>query len=144
MRIMLFSHVLIPYDGSELSIKSLDKALEFAKLDQSMKITVLHIVSIPPRTMHMSLYNQYKQSILDEAEEIIQPAKAKLAEIENQSQALVKEAPSFISILKFAKEWDCDLIIMGSRGLSGIKEFLGSVSHLIIQKSPIPVMLMKS
>ena len=92
----------------------------------------------------MSLYNQYKQSILDGANEIIQPAKAKLAEIENSSQALVKEAPSFITILKLAKEWDCDLIIMGSRGLSGIKEFLGSVSHLIIQKSPIPIMLMKS
>ena len=141
---MLFSHVLVPYDGSELSIKSLDKAIEFARLDPNMKITVLHIESIPPRTVQMSLYNQYKQSILDEADEIIQPAKAKLAEIENPSQAFVKEAPSFSAILTFAKEWDCDFIIMGSRGLSGIKEFLGSVSHLIIQKSPIPVMLMKS
>jgi nucleotide-binding universal stress UspA family protein len=33
---------------------------------------------------------------------------------------------------------------MGSRGLSGIREFLGSVSHLIVQKSNIPVMVMKS
>lgn len=141
---MLFSHVLVPYDGSELSIKSLDKAIEFAKIDPKMKITVLHIVSIPPRTVQMSLYHQYKQTILDEAEEIIKPAQAKLAEIENPSQALVKEAPSYSSILQLAKEWDCDLIIMGSRGLSGIKEFLGSVSHLIVQKSPIPVMLMKA
>ena len=93
----------------------------------------------------MSIYNQYKQSILDEADEIIQPAIAKLAEIENPSQVLVKEPPSFSAILTFAKESDCDFIIMmGSRELSGIKEFLGSVSHLIIQKSPIPVMLMKS
>lgn len=141
---MLFSHVLVPYDGSELSVKSLDKAIEFAQLDPNMKITVLHIVSIPPRAVQMSLYHQYKQSILDQANEIIEPAKAKLAELENPSQALVKEAPSFSAILQLAKEWDCDLIIMGSRGLSGIKEFLGSASHLIIQKSPIPVMLMKS
>ena len=71
MHTMLFSHVLVPYDGSELSIKSLDKAIEFAQLNPNMKITVLHIVSIPPRTVQMSLYNQYKQSILDEANEII-------------------------------------------------------------------------
>src|SRR3954465_14240725 len=114
MYIMLFSHVLVPYDGSQILIKSFDKAIEFARLDPNMKITVLHIVSIPPRTVQMSLYNQYKQSILDEANEIIQPTKDKLADIENPSQALVKEAPSYSSILKFAKEWDCDLIIMGS------------------------------
>lgn len=141
---MLFSHILVPFDGSELSIKSLDKAIEFAKLDPNMKITVLHVVTIPPRTVQMSLYNQYKQSILEEAKEVIQLAKPRLAEIPNPTEAYIKEAPSFTVILQEANELNCDLIIMGSRGLSGIKEFLGSVSHLIVQKSKIPVMLMKT
>ena len=141
---MLFSHILVPYDGSEQSVKSLDKAIEFAKQDQQIKLTVLHVVSIPPRTVQMSLYNQFKQSILDEANEIIKPAKAKLEEIPNPSNAYVKEAPSFNAVLQEAYDLNCDLIIMGSRGLSGIKEFLGSVSHLIVQKSKIPVLVMKS
>src|SRR4051812_5168091 len=122
MCIMLFTHVLVPYDGSELAIKSLDKAIEFAQLDPNMKITVLHVVTMPPRTVQMSLYNQYKQSILNEANEIIEPSKVKLAKIDNPSEAHVKEASSYSAILQLANKWDCDLIIMGSRGLSGIKE----------------------
>ncbi len=141
---MLFSHILVPYDGSEQSIKSLNKAIQFAKQDPNIRLTVLHVISIPPRTVQMSLYNQYKQSILDEANEIIQPAKEKLNQLPNPTEAYVKEAPSFNVILQEANELDCDLIIMGSRGLSGIAEFLGSVSHLIVQKSRIPVMVMKS
>ncbi|WP_338469672.1 universal stress protein [Niallia sp. XMNu-256] len=141
---MLFSHILVPYDGSEQSIKSLDKAIEFAKQDPKIKLTVLHVVSIPPRTVQMSLYIQYKQTILDGANEIIKPANAKLSQLPNPTEVYVKEAPSFNAILQEAYDLNCDLIIMGSRGLSGIKEFLGSVSHLIVQKSRIPVMVMKS
>ncbi|WP_428911569.1 universal stress protein [Niallia sp. Krafla_26] len=141
---MLFSHILVAYDGSEQSVKSLDKAIEFAKQDPQVKLTVLHVVSIPPRTVQMSLYQDFKQSILDEANDIIKPAKEKLTEIPNPSQAYVKEAPSYNAILEEAYNLNCDLIVMGSRGLSGIKEFLGSVSHLIVQKSKIPVMVMKS
>jgi hypothetical protein len=58
MHTMLFSHVLVPYDSSELPIKLLDKVIEFAQLNPNMKITVLHIVSIPPKTAQISLYNQ--------------------------------------------------------------------------------------
>jgi len=35
-------------------------------------------------------------------------------------------------------------VVMGSRGLSGLKEiFLGSVSHHVVQKSSCPVMIVK-
>ena len=35
---MLFSNILVAYDGSELASKSLDKAIEFAKLDPTLKL----------------------------------------------------------------------------------------------------------
>lgn len=45
-------------------------------------------------------------------------------------------------ILEYAKEHEQDLIIMGSRGLSGIKEImLGSVSHKVTQLSKCPVLI---
>ena len=140
---MLFSNIFVPYDGSELASKSLDKAIEFAKLDPAIKIYVLHVVAIPPNTVHTTLYNQFKKAILDEANVTVEPAKAKLAEIPNPSEVFVKVGSSFYVIIQQAKESNCDLIIMGSRGLSGIREFLGSVSHSITQQSSIPVLLMK-
>ncbi|WP_222427818.1 universal stress protein [Sporomusa sp. KB1] len=41
---------------------------------------------------------------------------------------MLEGSPAHI-ILKHAQEHNCDLIIMRCRGLTGIKEFMGSVSH---------------
>lgn len=40
---MLFSHIVVPYDGSKLALESLDKAIEFAKIDPAIKISVIHV-----------------------------------------------------------------------------------------------------
>jgi nucleotide-binding universal stress UspA family protein len=47
-------------------------------------------------------------------------------------------------ILKTAEDVSANLIVIGSRGLSGIRElFLGSVSHAVVQHSTIPVLVVK-
>jgi nucleotide-binding universal stress UspA family protein len=140
---LLYSNILVPYDGSELALKALDKSIGFAKLDPTVKITVLHVVTIQSMTVHTSLYIHLKIAKLENANETVKPVKVKLAKIPNPSEVLIREgSPSYV-ILQQAKETNCDLIIMGSRGLSGIKEFLGSISHSITQQSSIPVLLMK-
>jgi nucleotide-binding universal stress UspA family protein len=140
---LLYSNILVPYDGSELALKALDKSIEFAKLDPTVKITVLHVVTIQSMTVHTSLYIHLKIAKLENANETVKPVKVKLAKIPNPSEVLIRAgSPSYV-ILQQAKETNCDLIIMGSRGLSGIKEFLGSISHSITQQSSIPVLLMK-
>jgi nucleotide-binding universal stress UspA family protein len=48
------------------------------------------------------------------------------------------------AILDTAKKVDADLIVVGTRGLSGLKELLlGSVSHKVIQLSPCPCLVVK-
>jgi len=47
-------------------------------------------------------------------------------------------------LLKQAKEWPADLIVVGSHGRSGLEQFLlGSVSREIVSKSPCSVMVVK-
>lgn len=140
---MLFSHILIPYDGSELAEKALEKAIEFANLDPNTKITVLHVVEFPPKTYQYDFYHKIKESILEEAEKTLRPVKFDLGQIPNPAEVIIKEGLSHKIILETAIELQCDLIIMGSRGLSGIKEFLGSVSHTVTQRAQLPVLLMK-
>ncbi|MFB5610052.1 MAG: universal stress protein, partial [Nitrosarchaeum sp.] len=49
-----------------------------------------------------------------------------------------------IEIDEMAKKKGFDIIVIGSRGQSGIKEiFLGSVANAIIHKSKIPVLVIK-
>ncbi|MDJ0731634.1 MAG: universal stress protein [Crocosphaera sp.] len=48
------------------------------------------------------------------------------------------------SIIKLAKNWQADLIIMGHRGLTGLSEmFLGSVSNYVVHHAPCTVLLIQ-
>jgi len=142
---MLFSNILVPYDGSSLAEVSLAKAIQFAQLDPSVKITVIHVAQISSKPAHTptDLYNRYRAAVREEAEQLVEPLKGKLEQIPNSTELIIKSGSAAYVILQHARDLGCDLIIMGSRGLSGIKAYLGSVSHTITQQSDIPVLLMK-
>jgi len=47
-------------------------------------------------------------------------------------------------LLKSAREMEADLIVIGSRGRTGIEKFLlGSVAEKVVLQSPIPVLMIK-
>ena len=46
-------------------------------------------------------------------------------------------------LIKLIKERDYDLVIIGNRGLSGVQEYLGSVSHKVLHGSPVSVLIAK-
>ncbi|MEX2103781.1 MAG: universal stress protein, partial [Bacilli bacterium] len=47
-------------------------------------------------------------------------------------------------IVKYANENEVDLIVLGSRGLNALQEFvLGSVSHKVAKRANCPVMIVK-
>ena len=141
---MFCSKVLVAYDGSDSAKKALKKATDLAKLDQAIKVEVIYVISMP-KIPHTVLDNiQDIETIMyQEGQKIIAQAQTFLSEIPNFSQTyLVIGVPAPI-ILEHAQEYKCDLIIMGSRGLGGIKEFLGSVSHAVVHSSNIPVLTVK-
>lgn len=141
---MFCSRILVAYDESELAMKALEKAIELAKTDPTIEVELLHSVLWPN---NLNIYNKNKKNIEDSlmshGREVISIAEAKLAELPNITCSYVLVGAPTRSILDHARAHDCDLIIMGSRGLSGIKELLGSVSHYVVQHSPIPVLLIK-
>jgi nucleotide-binding universal stress UspA family protein len=48
------------------------------------------------------------------------------------------------TIVKFAKEKKFDIIVIGARGISTLKEvFFGSVSNYVLHKSALPVLVVK-
>ncbi|MNR36447.1 Stress response protein NhaX [compost metagenome] len=61
----------------------------------------------------------------------------------NATVELLQGSPAEV-ILAYAKEHGADVIVIGSRGLGGIREFvLGSVSHNVVQSARIPVLVVK-
>ena len=141
---MLCSKILVAHDGSMLGQKSLEKAIEFAKLDQSIKIEVIYVVTISHQS-HAVLDNipNIEEVLYQEGRDVIEEAELSLQNIPNFSKTYLLNGSPASLILNHAQEYKCDLIIMGSRGLSGIKEFLGSVSHKVVQCSSVPVFIVK-
>ena len=58
--------------------------------------------------------------------------------------AEVREGSPFYEIIRYAKEQDVDLIIMGTHGRGGLVHvLLGSVAEKVVRKSPCPVLTVR-
>ncbi|MEM2118705.1 MAG: universal stress protein [Candidatus Bathyarchaeia archaeon] len=155
----MFEKILVPIDGSENSLKALEKATQIAKKFGG-KITLLHVYSaatqplIIPEPTGLSSHvipimtpteiskiaeaaKQAGNRILDDGEN-----RVKAAEVEVEK--MLVEGHAVHEIVKIAKEGNYDLIILGARGISHIKEmFLGSVTDGVIHHATCPVLVIK-
>ncbi|MFC4307066.1 universal stress protein [Cohnella boryungensis] len=143
---MLFNHILVAYDGSEPSAKALDKAKQIAAREPDTKLTVAHVINLQPVTIADVTFVQpdfYQEQIKHQGDALIEKVKSLTGDTPRAIIVVLTGSPAE-AILDYADNSDCDLIVMGSRGLSSFKEFMvGSVSHNVILHSRIPVMVMR-
>jgi nucleotide-binding universal stress UspA family protein len=148
----MISRILVPHDGTEMSDKAVEKAVELAKALDAQLI-LLHIIEqipIPPSIMLGSdpvLINRARRSVKRELEQ----GWNKLAEIRMHDleknkvritcDCLVGSAAD--QILRYAKSSKIDMIVMAShslRGLSKIKA-LGSITRKVSEMANCPVLI---
>ena len=80
-----------------------------------------------------------------EAEKILASAATgvNLEGVTFEKQFTVSDSP-YEAILEAAKMFNCELIVMGSHGRSGISAvLLGSVTHKVLTHSTLPVMVVR-
>lgn len=141
----MFNRILVAIDGSAMSKKALKSAIQFGK-ERYSSIGVIHVernLQIPEGMTNESIDELYS-TMREEGNEVINYAVLMAEEegIEVNPQ-LVFGDPAF-QIVKKAKEGNYQLIIMGSRGLGGIKGLmLGSVSQKVSHLSHCPVLIIK-
>ncbi|MEF3303675.1 universal stress protein [Paenibacillus sp. GYB003] len=144
---MPFHHVLVAYDGSPQSQTALDRAVDLVRGAPGAKLTVAHAFQLPNFVVGEAMVVAPVLTELEEmseSERILEEAKARAARLPDATFTLLQGDPA-ASILEFAGEMDADLIVIGSRGLGTFKELvLGSVSHYVVQHSPIPVLVIKN
>jgi nucleotide-binding universal stress UspA family protein len=143
---MICSKILMAFDGSDVSIKALEKAVEVAKLDEGIALHVLHVVnpSIAARTIDATTYANWLERDIQRGFDLTQKVERSLTNLANPHYVSNAMGVAEQEILRYAEEQHCDLIIMGSRGLNMLKEFiLGSTSHHVAQNSKVPVLIVK-
>lgn len=141
---ILGSRILVAYDNSELSRKALETAVRIAGQDPG---TAIHIVCVL-EPVNISGFGVEVAGLLqsrrENAEKMMEEIRQSLQSVPNAVTVHIEDGAPGERIVHTAAEQQCDLIVMGSRGLTGIKEFfLGSVSHYVAQRSACPVLIVK-
>ena len=145
---MMFDKILVPVDGSEAAWRALEYAAGLGEKFNS-KITIVHVVQAHYTLPTIAINGEipFLSVNIEEVEatgyKIMDLAKERMKAYANFETNLEFGHPAE-RVLSLVKENRFDLIVIGSRGLSGISEFfLGSISTNVSQYSPIPVMIVK-
>ena len=129
--------VLVPVDGSDNSFRALSHALQYHEGDD---IIVLHVVN--------PLVGEYSEQTLGgterkQSEVVVETVQDRFenANLQHTSfEVVVKEGAPQDVIVSYAEREDVDQIVMGTRGLAGVKRMLlGSVADGVIRRSSVPV-----
>ena len=145
-----FSKILVAIDGSQASMDAADYAIEMTKNDGT-ELIALTIIRIPLSSYGL-VTPQGELSHPKEREEILEAKQwlQKLIQIAKQNDVQLKTEiiDSQMSIeaarVEYAESHGVDLIIIGTRGRSGLKKMLlGSVASGVVTYATCPVMVVK-
>ena len=107
---------------------------------------VVYVVPIPLLDeTQMANFKDILDMMISDGEDLLAEAEQKMGEdvaARTDSLLLTGTNPA-TEIVKLIGQRDYDLLIVGNRGLSGLKEYMGSVSHKLLHASPIPVLIAK-
>jgi nucleotide-binding universal stress UspA family protein len=135
--------ILVAIDGSKQSDRVIDKTIEYLQLVDA-KVILVHchrkfsnIHGQPHRDKEIPLIKKRSQELID-------PYLARLQEKGINAEQRLMEEPAGAAITDIASIERCDLIIMGSRGLTNLAGLVvGSVTNRVLQAAPCSVLVIK-
>ena len=139
--------ILVPVDFSEHSARALEMAIDLAKAFEA-GIHLLHCYQVQPYGISpygIVLPENFDREVRQAAELRADEWRAKVTlEGVEVEVSLSSRFPS-LEISETASEIGADLIVMGTRGLSGIRHvLLGSVAERTLRLAPCPVLTVKA
>ncbi len=143
----MFKHILLPIDGSELSLRAVDTGLALAAR-LGARVYAFHVVPPFPALTYMVDIIQANQEFY--VQEAVARAESYLKEVEQRASAAGVPCESghetnnrpYTAIVAAATQHQCDLIVMASHGWHGIDRLLlGSETHKVIVNCDVPVLV---
>jgi nucleotide-binding universal stress UspA family protein len=151
----MFRRILVPIDGSPTSNRSLEEAIALAR-DQSARLCLLHVVDELVVTQGFEGVAYIPESYMDDFMDALrEDGKKLLARAEARARrrrvkvetALLETVGHRVAelILKHAKKWRADVIVLGTHGRRGLSRLLmGSDAEMVVREAPVPVLLVRS
>jgi nucleotide-binding universal stress UspA family protein len=134
--------VLIALDGSSASKKALDFFISCPEFERSSIV----LFRSAPSILNLAIESAYEKLIEQEAYIFIQNYLKEIAtELESKGflvKTVIKHGDPRLTILETAEEEKVDLIVIGTKGLTGISRVLiGCVAQYVVANSSIPVLV---
>jgi nucleotide-binding universal stress UspA family protein len=143
----MYKKILVPVDGSSASIHGLHEAVRFAK-DQQARLRIIHIVDEAVLAQYpeaMGVTGGLLETFIHEGKKTLNDAVALAKRQGIKAEYVLYEkllGPLSDLILKEAKKWRADIIVMGTHAQSGLQRFfLGSAAESIARSTLLPVLL---
>lgn len=140
----MFKNILVPTDGSELSDKAVEGALDLA-VQAHGKIIVLSVAQpYPYSPLAEGTIVRHANEFEDKSLSLAQQHVARVKELAQQRHIacetiVVQSFTPASEIVKAAQQRSCDAILMAARGRRGL--LLGSETQKVLAQSTIPVMV---
>ena len=154
--IQKYKKILVPYDGSKYSKEALNEASEIAKKFGSTLylLMIVDVSAVKPPGMLLGIMiekrlkkwsTQLLESVKSKADKMLESEMQSCRKMGVETYYEIQTGNAVDSILKFANRQEIGLIVIGSRGLSGIGKImaLGSVSRKISEEANCPVMIVR-
>lgn len=141
MKRSLYMKILVPIDGSEYSHKALLHACDLAKNQQSSLI-ILYVIE--KSILNILDKKEYNLIVKNFGEKVLEKSRKICIEKGVDSKTVLKKGNIVDEIIKFARNENCNLIIIGSKGLGATARLLlGSVSQKLVVNSPCSILVVK-
>nr|WP_315493691.1 universal stress protein [uncultured Rhodoferax sp.] len=138
--------VLLPVDGSELSMEAVRLALRMRQ-DGLALTAVLANVQEPASLYEMLV--AHDPDVIDQVSaeaglHALQPARELLDAAGVDYECEVAKGDPAHTLIDISERFGCDMVVMGARGASALRSaMLGSVSNEVLHASLVPVVIVK-
>lgn len=140
--------ILVPCDFSEQAINAFRFAIDIARQSKG-EVHLVHVIELPVLhdTVLMPVLS-FEEALFEELREKAEKQFKKLETKYNDDSIKIKSKVVFGAtsrmVLDYIEENKIDLVVMGTHGASGVREFvIGSNAEKIVRRAPVPVLAVK-
>lgn len=140
----MFHRMLVALDNSGLSELVIKTVLQL-KLLPDTHIVLAHVIAVSEETLEQPADRPYIDPKLGQFRHIEKELQAIQGQLPCESELEIVMGDPSEEIIRLANIHKADLIVMGSRGLTGLNRILqGSVSSQVVSEASCSVMVVKS